>query len=188
MLIDLTNLPWDETKDVVFSNYFGAPALQTATYVHANVTCPTSDTTTVTTAITNPDVPRNVTIKGNQATVTGNVVINGTDINDDTLTETIASNGTAEVAGAKAFKTVTSFVIPTRGAASDAISIGVGVLLGFKQNVGAAANVLVVLVDRVITAPGAIAVSTTVTASNTIDMSSVTYDATKVIVAFIAGT
>lgn len=107
-----------------------APALASNTAVHANVTCPTSGTTTVTTAITNPDVPRLLVVKGNQATVTGNVVINGTDINDAVITETIASNGTSAVESTKAFKTVTSFVIPTRGAASDAISIGTSAKVG----------------------------------------------------------
>ncbi len=110
-----------------------APALASNTAVHANITCPTSGTTTVTTAITNPDVPRLLVVKGNQASVTGNVVITGTNINDVAITETIASNGTSAVASTKAFKTVSSIVIPARGAANDAISIGTSAKVGMPS-------------------------------------------------------
>jgi len=108
----------------------GTPALGTVTYVHANITQPTSGTTSVTTALTNPDVPRNATITGNQATCTGNVVIWGKDGNSALLQDTIAASGTSTVAGTKAFSTVDSVWIPTRGAASDALSIGTGTKLG----------------------------------------------------------
>lgn len=112
-------------------SYKIAPALASTTAVHAAITCPTAGTTLVTTEITNPDVPRLVTVTGNQASVTGNVVIIGTDINDAALTDTIASSGVSTVASTKAFKTVTSIEIPTRGAASDTIAIGTSAKVGF---------------------------------------------------------
>lgn len=68
----------------------------------------------VTSAITNPDVPRTVTVKGNVSGITGNVVITGTNINNVVITDTIALNGTAEVEGVKAFKTVTNIALPAR--------------------------------------------------------------------------
>jgi hypothetical protein len=112
--------------------YRTAPALQTATYVHANILLIETDTQVITTAITNPDVPRIVTVKGNGANVTGNVVIAGTNINDEAITDTIASNGATEVVGVKAFKTVTSITVPPFAVAgTEAISIGVGVKIGF---------------------------------------------------------
>jgi hypothetical protein len=111
----------------------GSPAAASATAVHAAITLPTSGTTTVTTAITNPDVPRNVTITGNAAGITGNVVITGTNRIGVTITDTIAANGTATVAGTKAIKTVTSIQVPTRTQASDTISIGTGSVLGLSR-------------------------------------------------------
>lgn len=71
-----------------------------------------AEASNVTTGLTNPDVPRNVTIKGNVSGITGNVVVTGTNVNGDTITDTIALNGTTEVAGVKAFKTVTSVALP----------------------------------------------------------------------------
>lgn len=113
--------------------YLAAVASASNTAVHANITCPTSGTTVVTSAITNPDVPRVLRVKGNQSTVTGNVVIVGTDINNNACTDTIASNGTSTVAGTHAFKTVTSITVPVRGAASDAISIGYEDIIGLPD-------------------------------------------------------
>jgi hypothetical protein len=93
-------------------------------------------TKTVTTGITNPDVPRNLTIKGGDANVTGNVVINGTDVLGAVLTETIALSGTSAVVGTKAFKTVTSIVLPPYAAAgTETVSVGVGVKLGLPVRI-----------------------------------------------------
>jgi hypothetical protein len=100
------------------------------TAVHAAIAQPASGTTVVTTAITSPVVPRNLTITGNQASCTGNVVIAGTDADGNAISETIAANGTATVVGAKAFVTVTSITIPTQGAGGDTIAIGTGAKLG----------------------------------------------------------
>jgi hypothetical protein len=68
----------------------------------------------ITTNITSPDVPRTVTIKGNVSGITGNVVIHGTNIAGETITDTIALNGTAEVEGIKAFATVTQIDLPAQ--------------------------------------------------------------------------
>jgi len=108
------------------------PYVGTATKMHAAVLLANGATTTVTTAITNPDFPRILSVKGNDGNVTGNVVITGTDINDDAITETIASNAANEVFGAKAFKTVTSIVLPAYAVAgTESISIGMGDKFGF---------------------------------------------------------
>lgn len=122
--------------------YSISPALASTTAVHAAITCPTTGTTLVTTGITNPDVPRLLSVTGNQATVTGNVVIVGTDMNGASITDTIASSGTSTVAGAKAFATVTSITIPTRGAASDTIAIGSYATVGLPVILNQAGNVL----------------------------------------------
>lgn len=94
-------------------HYQVAPALQTATYVHAasNLGAAAQD---ISTAITNPDLPRNATIKGNVSGITGNVVLTGTNIIDEVITDTIALNGATEVAGVKAFKTFTNIHLPAQ--------------------------------------------------------------------------
>lgn len=90
----------------------------------------TTETQIVTEGITDPDVPRSVRIKGNAAGITGDVVINGTNINDDAISETIALNGDSEVQGNKAFKTITSIELPAQTNAGDEVSVGTDNKLG----------------------------------------------------------
>lgn len=108
----------------------GSPAAAGAASVLAAQALPAAGTTTVNAGITNPDVPRNVSITGNQAGINGTVVVNGTDAEDKAITENIVANGAATVVGNKAFKTVTSIVFPTRNGAGDTISVGRGSKLG----------------------------------------------------------
>ena len=123
-------------------SYAIAPALQTAVYVHA-ATLLTTGVQTISTAITNPDVPRILTVKGNDGNVTGNVVFTGTDFDDNALTETIALSGTSEVVGTKAFKTVTSYTIPVYAVAgTETVSVGVGVKVGLPVAIPGIASVL----------------------------------------------
>jgi hypothetical protein len=82
------------------------------------------------TNITNPTVPRNVTIIGNAVGIAGNVVVKGTNYNGDQITETLALNGTTTVAGNKAFKTITEIDLPVQTAAGNTVSVGVGEKLG----------------------------------------------------------
>lgn len=101
--------------------------------VHAAITLPSSGTTVVTTAITNPDVPRTVRLKGNQSTTQGLVVVLvGTDILDKPITESVTMGNAfaTPTDSTRAFKTVTSITVPTRGGASDSISVGLGAALG----------------------------------------------------------
>ena len=97
----------------LLQRYKIAPALHTAVYVHAaiNLLAAAQD---IKTGITNPDVPRIVTIKGGIAGQAGNVVITGTNILGATITDTIALNGTGEVLGVNAFKTVTNIHVPAQ--------------------------------------------------------------------------
>jgi hypothetical protein len=144
--------------------YSTTPAIGTATYVHAAIAM-TSGAQTITTGITQPDFPRIVTIKGNAGGNSGNVVINGTDIAGAVLTETIALNGSTEVLGTKAFKTVTSIVLPAEThAGTDTTSIGVGNKIGFPIAVPNASTVIAKTFDGAVD-------STTVTASATLALS-----------------
>jgi hypothetical protein len=110
--------------------YTTTPAIGTATATHAAVTLGAAEQT-VTTSITNPDFPRIVTIKGNASGIAGDVVITGTDFNGAALTETIALNAATEVLGTKAFKTVTSILLPAKtNGSGDTVSIGRGDKIG----------------------------------------------------------
>ena len=71
-----------------------------------------------------PKCARVLTITGNAATATGNVVITGKDLSGAVITETIISTGAATVIGTKAFAYIDSIVFPARGAPGDTISVG----------------------------------------------------------------
>lgn len=113
----------------------GSPALGTTTAVKTAVT-DNGAQQVITTGITNPDVPRCIT-----ATAGGTsddvkaiqVVIAGTNINGEAITETLPAftvNTTGTVTGSKAFKTVTSITIPAHDGTGATTAIGVGAKLG----------------------------------------------------------
>ena len=82
----------------------------------------TSAVQTITTGITNPDFPRVLEIDSDGA-ATGDVVITGTNIRGEVVTDTIALNGTNAVDGVVAFKTITSIQLPVK-AASESVFVG----------------------------------------------------------------
>lgn len=138
-------LPLANLKAQIVQHYAVAPDAVGVATVHAAVTLAETDTTAVTTGITNPDVPRIATIKGNAAGIAGNVVITGTNILDEVITDTIALNGATEVLGAVAFKTITKIDLPARTQEADTVSIGTGKKFGLPHIVAYASMVLVKL-------------------------------------------
>ena len=94
-------------------HYQCAPAAVSATAVHAAMNL-TGSTQEISSAITNPDVPRTATVKGNVAGIAGNVVLHGTNIEGEAITDTLALNGSSEVEGVKAFKTITQIDLPAQ--------------------------------------------------------------------------
>jgi hypothetical protein len=66
------------------------------------------------TGITNPAVPKTLSITGNVSGITGSVVLTGTNYNKEVITEAISLSGTATVAGAKAFRTVANVALPVQ--------------------------------------------------------------------------
>lgn len=119
------------TRSRVMSESLGSPALGTSTAVHAAVTDDGTEQT-ITTGITDPDAVRNITATaGGTATDIGaiQVTINGTDFHGDTISETLPAftvDTAGSVAGTKAFKTVTSIVIPAHDGTGATTEIGVG--------------------------------------------------------------
>ena len=66
----------------------------------------------ITVGITNPAVPRGLSVVGNVSGIVGNVKITGTNIIGEEITETLALNEDTPVNGAKAFKTITKVELP----------------------------------------------------------------------------
>lgn len=69
---------------------------------------------TITSGITGPVVPRGLSIVSNKGNAAGNVVVTGKNYADETITETLALNGTSTRNGDKAFKTVASIALPAQ--------------------------------------------------------------------------
>lgn len=118
--------------------------------VHAAITLLTT-VQDITAAITNPDFPRIVTITGTKAggSLTGNVVITGTNIRGEVITDTIAINtNDSTVSGVKAFKTVTNIHLPVRATSGDTVKVGTSEALGLDRCMSGN-EVLVVTVDGV---------------------------------------
>ena len=93
---------------------------------------------TITSGITNPDVPRALTITtgGTTANIAaGDVVITGTNIEGKVITENfvMSDNLNGTVTGIQAFKSVTSIVFPAADGTSATISVGTANALGINH-------------------------------------------------------
>jgi hypothetical protein len=152
-------------------------ATASTTRVHAAVT-DTGAAQTVTTGITNPPCPRNIT-----ATAGGTaedikaiqVIVAGTDFNDEAISETLpvfTENTAGSVVGSKAFKTVTSITIPAHDGTGATTAIGYGDKLGLPYLL-THNTLLMTFLNNVLEGTAAtIASSSTLISSNTIDLHS----------------
>lgn len=116
----------------------GSPAAASTTKVHAAVT-DNGSTQTIKTGITNPSVPRNITVTagGTAADIKAiKVTVEGTNAFGETITEEIGpftENEAGTVEGNKAFKTVTKITIPKHDGTGATTAIGVGNKLGLPE-------------------------------------------------------
>jgi len=112
----------------------GSPAAASDTAVHATIPLTSAGAgQDITTAITNPDVPRVARIKGNASGNTGNVVITGKNLLGATVTDTIALNGATAVEGTKALVSISNIHVPPEvHAGTDTVSVGYGSVLGLS--------------------------------------------------------
>jgi len=158
------------------------------TGIHAAVT-DTGAQQVVTTGITQPSVPRNVT-----ATAGGTagdikaiqVIVAGTNYAGEAITETLPAftvDTAGSVTGSKAFKTITSITIPAHDGTGATTAIGFGEKLGLPYKL-AHNTVLSAYLDNAKegTAP-TVTISTTAIESNTIDLNSAL--ASKVVDAYL---
>jgi hypothetical protein len=123
---------FESSKGYIFRQRWTAPLLGTTTAVHAAVTG-TGAIITTTTGITNPDFARVLSITLVGTTVSGNVVINGTDIRGNSISDTIAMGAAGTYAGVLAFATVTSFVLPAAVTSGTTVSVGTTAALGLAR-------------------------------------------------------
>jgi hypothetical protein len=108
---------------------------------------------TVSTGITNPPSPRNLTATtaGTAADIkAGTVEVTGTNINDEVITETLPTftvDSATTVVGNKAFKTVTSYIVPDMDGDAATVAIGFGDKLGlpFLSDTGGSTVLLATL-------------------------------------------
>lgn len=134
--IEISN-PIAGSGNVIESQAVGSPALGATTAIHAAVT-DTGTQQVITTGITQPDVPRNVTATagGTSADVAAvQPIVEGTDINDQVITETLPAftvNTTGTVTGSKAFKTITKITLPAHDGTGATTAIGTGSKLGLN--------------------------------------------------------
>lgn len=161
----------------LFSYNFGSPALGAVAAVRAAVTDNGAEQV-ITSSITNPAVPRNVT-----ATAGGTaddikaiqVVVAGTNVYDEAITETLPAftvNTAGTVVGSKAFKTVTSITIPAHDGTGATTSVGTGAKLGLPYKLSRN-SVLAAFLNGVKegTDP-TVAVSSSAVESNTVSLNS----------------
>lgn len=126
-------------------HYQAAPAAISAVSVHAAVTLGAA-AQHISTVITNPDVPRTVTVKGNASGIAGNVVVRGTNISGEVISDTIALSGASEVEGVKAFASVTLIDLPIKtNVSGDTVSIGRAAKIGLPHIVKYALCLLLAL-------------------------------------------
>lgn len=117
----------------IASRSLGSPALGANDDILADTAMDAAEDTVVVAFDGQPDVPRNVTVKGNDANVSGDVVIAGTR-NGVTISETIALNAANLVAGNKAFDAITSITLPPYDTANtERVRVGLGAKLGMPK-------------------------------------------------------
>src|SRR3546814_16324658 len=101
------------SASLVVSYLLGAAALGANDDILADTALDAAETSVVTVFAGQPDIPRVMTVKGNDANVSGDVVLEGTNFGGAAITETIALHGAPAVVGTKAFPTVTQAPPPT---------------------------------------------------------------------------
>lgn len=153
------------------------PLVSSNNTVHAAITS-TASQQVITTAISNPDVPRNITATaGGTATDIKaiQVIIEGTNYNDEPITETLPAftvDTAGTVQGNKAFKTVTKITLPAHDGTGATTAIGFGEKLGLPYKLPHNTVLAAYLNNaKEVTAP-TVTTSATALESNTMDLNS----------------
>lgn len=131
---DVYGLTVNEMRLAHFGTTAAEGAVADADGIHAAIASMTT-AQTITDGISNPPYPRNITIAIDGTTgdvKAGDIVVYGTNIAGKEISETftLTDDDTAVDAGTKAFKTVTSIVIPAQDGTGATFTFGFGELMG----------------------------------------------------------
>jgi hypothetical protein len=152
---------------------YPAVALGTDAAVLADTALDETEDTVVTSFVAQPAVPRNVTVKGNDANVTGDVVIAGTNAEGVAISETIALNAANLVAGDKAFASITSITLPPYDTAdTERVRVGLGAKLGLPVRLSRNTVLRAFRANALEGTAPTVAVSATLIESNTVTLNS----------------
>ena len=110
---DVSGLLLDELRPVLALNLSAAEAADLdADGLLVDSAIDTTDPSAYTTMLAQPPQARKLSFTPSASADAGNIVVVGTDIDDNPITDTVATSTTAAVYSAKAFKTVTSITYP----------------------------------------------------------------------------
>lgn len=127
-------------------------------------------TQVITGGITDPDVPRNVSItESGGSTPTGNVIISGKLSDGTTSTENISISDNTIHSGNKAFASITSITLPSTCVIGSSIAVGIGELLGLSNPLHGQSTVYKVKKNT-----AAMAIPTVDTTNSTVNMTTIT--------------
>jgi len=105
---------------------------------------------TITSNLTNPDVPRVLTITiGGSGYSSDSIVINGTNVEGKPISDSLAYTSNGLVTGSLVFKRVTSVVIPSTSGASMTLTVGTSNELGLNHRLQPKFSTTVVIHDTV---------------------------------------
>jgi hypothetical protein len=196
MALDVEKLRNPEIREYMTDHFnyacrlvkFGAPALADVDLVVTT----TNMKVGAYTVAAQPDVPRNATVTataGATADTMGTIVFVGTDVKNQAITETITPVAGSTVAGLQAFKTFGSvtgvgWAIDETEATNDTITVGVGTVLGLPFIITATTQVILGALGVALIAPTVVADVDEISKC-TADVSSGTYDGSKVAFAFV---
>lgn len=108
---DVSGLLLDELRPVLALNLTAAEAADADGLLNDSAT-DTTDAKTYTDMLAQPPQARKLSFTPSAAADAGNILVAGTDIADNPITDTVATSTSAAVYSAKAFKTVTSVTYP----------------------------------------------------------------------------
>ena len=169
------------TADKSFIAHFQVAAanavVASTTGIHAAVT-DNGAQQVVTTGITQPGVPKNITATAGGTTTdikAVQVIVEGTNYADEVITETLPAfteNTAGSVTGSKAFKTITKITIPAHDGTGATTSIGYGEKLGLPYKLSHNTVLAAYLGNTKEGTAPTVAVNSTAIESNTIDLNS----------------
>jgi len=175
--------------DTISIGAAGLPAVAAAAGILAAVT-DTGAPQTITTGINQPDVPRNITATsgGTAGDIKAiQVVITGTNCEDVVITETLpvfTENAPTTVVGLKAFKTVTSILIPVHDGTGATTAIGFSDVVGVGHRLARNTVPAAFLANTVESTAPTVVVSATAICLNTVDLNSA-LNSTQVVVELV---